>query len=180
MDKKVDTYEIHPAAEAYRLMDDDELNDLAGSIAKHGLRDPITIGMIDGSNSRFIIDGRNRLAACEIAGVEPRYEQVSFASKDELCAFVLDRNERRNITKGQKAMAHAMLFPEDGGKGGRGKKSQQSVRQTDQSVVGFGRELLRQARAVLAYPQWVKAVRDGTRKPTDHRQRTVRDLFTDC
>jgi hypothetical protein len=41
-------------------------------------------------------------------------------------------------------MAVAMLFPEDGGRGGRGKK-------TSQSVAGFGREFLRQARAVLAY-----------------------------
>ena len=66
-----------------------------------------------------------------------------------------DRNERRNITAGMKAMAHAILFPEDGGKGGRGKK-------TSQAVGGFGRELLRQARAVLLHtPELGPKVRDG-------------------
>jgi hypothetical protein len=77
--------------------------------------------------------------------------------------FVADRNERRNITKGQKAMARAILFPEDGGKGGRGKKGEHSVRsETGQSLVGFGREFIRQARAVYEYsPKLADEVRDG-------------------
>jgi hypothetical protein len=37
-------------------------------------------------------------------------------------AFLTARNERRNITAGQKAMAHAILCPEATEKGGRGKK----------------------------------------------------------
>jgi hypothetical protein len=40
---------------------------------------------------------------------------------------VADRNERRNITAGQKALAHAMLFPGPE-KGGRGKKLSQKMR----------------------------------------------------
>jgi len=153
MDKKVQTLAAHPAAEAYRLMTEDELAELAASIAEHGLRDPITVGFIGAQ--RWIVDGRNRERACEIAGVPREYEEIEFANEDELRAFVADRNERRNITAGQKAMAHAILFPEDGGKGGRGKK-------TSQSLGGFGRELLRQARAVLIYaPTLVENVRDG-------------------
>jgi hypothetical protein len=61
--------------------------------------------------------------------------------------FVADRNERRNITEGQKAMAYAFLFP-NGEKGGRGKKD---PAKTSKSVGGFSDELLRQARAVLRY-----------------------------
>ncbi len=55
-------------------------------------------------------------------------------------------------------MGHAMLFPEDGGKGGRGKKDE-----TRQSVAGFARETLRQARTVLRHSlAWAVRVRDGT------------------
>jgi hypothetical protein len=58
-----------------------------------------------------------------------------------LRAFVADRNERRNITKSQKAMAYALIFPEPG-KRGRGNV---------QPLNNFSKALLSQARAVLAY-----------------------------
>jgi hypothetical protein len=72
-------------------------------------------------------------------------------------AFVLDRNERRSITKGQKAMAHAMLFPVAIDKGGRGYKKTPA-----QNAGVFSDTLLKQARAVLAYsPELARRVRDA-------------------
>jgi hypothetical protein len=79
-----------------------------------------------------------------------------------------DRNERRNITSGQKAMAHALLFPKPhapgrgkkkvemtstifGGKASGGKKHEHSTRQVAKSVGNFSHELLRQARMVYLY-----------------------------
>jgi hypothetical protein len=157
--------EAHPAANAYRLMTDDELADLAASVAVNGLRDPITVGVLDGK--RFIADGRNRLKACEMAGVEPRFNEIVFKTEDDLRAFVADRSERRSITAGQKAMGHAMLFPE-AGKGGRGKKG------PTQSG-GFGADFLRMARAVLAYsPELAAEVRDGA-TPLKQAYETARD-----
>ena len=44
-----------------------ELQDLAGDIKEHGLLHPI---VLDGDG--FLIDGRNRLQAGEIAGGEPQ------------------------------------------------------------------------------------------------------------
>ena len=68
-------------------------------------------------------------------------------------AFVAARNERRNITKGQKAMAYAKLFPNPE-KGGRGKK-------TVQPLDSFSKQLLSQARAVYRYsPTLVDEVHD--------------------
>ena len=79
-------------------------------------------------------------------------------------AFVLDRNERRNITKGQKAMAHAILFPEAptaqerGAEGGRGNKGDKAPAAT---AGAFGDTLLKQARAVLRHtPELAEKVRD--------------------
>jgi hypothetical protein len=69
-------------------------------------------------------------------------------------AFVLDRNERRSITKGQKAMAHAMLFPVAIDKGGRGYKKTPA-----QNAGVFSDTLLKQARAVLAYSPELRRLR---------------------
>ena len=55
----------HPAAEMFPLLGDDELRELADDIAAHGLREPIVV------QGGTLIDGRNRLRACVMAGVEP-------------------------------------------------------------------------------------------------------------
>ena len=65
-------------------------------------------------------------------------------------AFVADRNERRNITAGQKAMAHAMLHP-DPEKGGRGKKVLPKSKSFGVASEGYAEKLLSQARTVLGY-----------------------------
>ena len=56
-----------------------------------------------------------------------------------------------------------MLFPDDGGKGGRGKKSEHSKRgETGHSVAGFGAEFLRKARIVCKEaPALAEKGRDG-------------------
>ena len=151
MDRKVETLRAHPAADAYRLMTDDELAELAESIRANGLRDPITVGAI--GNERWIVDGRNREKACAAAGVPPKYEEIKFADETALRAFVLDRSERRNITSSQKAMALAMVFPE----------AARLKRKADVQRLNFSKALLSNARAVLAYsPELAQAVRDGT------------------
>lgn len=58
----------HPAADIWPMMDDDELAWLAESIKQIGLIYPITLDR-DG----LLLDGKNRLAACQIAEVEPTF-----------------------------------------------------------------------------------------------------------
>ena len=163
MDKKVETVEAHPAAEAYRMMEASELEELAASIKAHGLRDPITVGII--GNERWIVDGRNREKACEIAGVPPEYEEIEFADEDALRAFVANRSERRNITAGQKAMAWAVLFPEPS-KAHKGKKSETATKLFAEK--SFSSASVSKARAVLEYSQPLALeVRDGARTLND-------------
>ena len=72
------------------------------------------------------------------------------------------RSERRNLTKGEMAMALAMLLP-DPEKGGRGNKTKAL------ETSGFSRQRLGQARAVLRYSvELAEAVRDG--EPCDRCQ----------
>jgi hypothetical protein len=79
-----------------------------------------------------------------VAGVEPQFETLP--EDMDVVAFIISINiKHRFLTKGQQAIAEAILHPEDGGKGGRGKRV--NLPQNG----NFGRERLRQARAVLRH-----------------------------
>jgi hypothetical protein len=76
-------------------------------------------------------------------------------------AFVGDRNERRDITAGQRAMAYALLFPK-GKRTGRGNKVLPKSKTLGVASEGYADKLVSQARAVLEYSRpWADEVRDG-------------------
>jgi hypothetical protein len=89
---------VHPAAEIFPLMTDDELAGLADDIKANGLRNPILVD----SEGR-VVDGRCRLAACKIAGVDPTFAELN--GDDPLTVVVSLNVHRRNLTKGQLAIA---------------------------------------------------------------------------
>jgi len=89
---------VHPAAAVFPMLADDELAELAEHIKVNGLLDPIVLDA-DG----VLIDGRNRLAACRLAGVEPTFTTLN--GHDPI-AFIIGRNvNRRHLTEGQRAIA---------------------------------------------------------------------------
>ncbi len=93
---------IHAAANVFPMLPEDELAELAADIKANGLIHPIVLDK-DGT----LVDGRNREAACRLAGVEPRYESLN---GHDPVTFVLSANvNRRNLTKGQRAMAVARM-----------------------------------------------------------------------
>lgn len=96
------TFPIHPLAELFPSIEGAEFDSLVASIRSNGLRDAITV--YDGA----VIDGRNRQRACEIAGVDARYEPLP-ADADPL-QFVLDRNlTRRHMTESQRGIVAAKI-----------------------------------------------------------------------
>jgi predicted transcriptional regulator len=94
----------HPDAALFPMLPEDELQELADDIKRNGQQMPILVK--DGE----IIDGRNRYAACLLAGVDPVIEE--FIGSD-VRAFIVSANvNRRHMTKSSRAMAVAMLYPE--------------------------------------------------------------------
>lgn len=88
---------IHPAAELFPMMTGDEFDSLVESIKFQGLREAAWL-TIDGE----LLDGRNRVAACEKAGVQPTFRTYQ---GDDPVSFVLALNlERRHLNQGQKAI----------------------------------------------------------------------------
>jgi ParB-like chromosome segregation protein Spo0J len=92
--------EVHPVADLFPMLAEDELAELAADIKERGQLQPIVLDT-DGR----IIDGRNRLAACQLASVEPKF---STYDGDDPGGYALAVNiQRRNLTKGQQAMVLA-------------------------------------------------------------------------
>lgn len=96
--------EIHPLAARWPLMPDDELAALAESIATDGLSHPL---ILDAQGR--LVDGRNRLEACRLAGVSPKYlTPRGLDTEDAVRSYIGRVNaQRRNVATGQKAMAVA-------------------------------------------------------------------------
>lgn len=105
------TGEVHPLAARWPMLSDEELASLADSIADEGLEKALVLDA-----HGCLVDGRNRLAACSIAGVVPRFEVRSDLATDaDVRRFVVRANaQRRNVSTGQKAMAVAEQLAADG------------------------------------------------------------------
>jgi hypothetical protein len=134
---------VHPAADLFPMMTPEELQELAADIQASGLRNPIMLS----HDGKQLIDGRNRLAACELGKVEPTFAKL--AADDDPLAYIASVNlMRRNLTKGQQAMAMAMMYPVE--KGGRGKLSQkrESLDRTMENRVSQARAILRHSRSL--------------------------------
>lgn len=99
--------EVHPLADVWPLLEGEELQALAESIAEHGLRERIVI-----DKQGRLLDGRNRLAACRLAGVQPGYVTLpELDSEEQIAEYIQDRNaERRHLSAGQQAMGRALML----------------------------------------------------------------------
>jgi hypothetical protein len=98
---------VHPLAELFPPLSEDDLNALAEDIKENGLRHPIIVDNETGE----LIDGRMRLAACELAGVEPQFDFLNGA--DPVTLIWSANGRRRHLTKGQMAMIAASNFWSD-------------------------------------------------------------------
>jgi ParB-like chromosome segregation protein Spo0J len=106
MSKQKQEYEIHPAATLFPMMDPDSFQRLKADIKENGQEKCITF--FDGQ----LLDGRNRMKACEELGIEPSIEEIEDGGDGKFDPFrwVLSVNlHRRHLTESQRAMVAAKL-----------------------------------------------------------------------
>ncbi|WP_338671564.1 ParB/RepB/Spo0J family partition protein [Streptomyces sp. SCSIO 30461] len=138
------------------MLSKDELLDLAESIRAEGQHKDIVLDA-DG----VLLDGRNRLAACEIAGVEPRF--TNYTGNNPTALILSNNVYRRHISKGQQAMITAMAMRSVSG---------HSLRDLAK-LHGLSRSRLSAANVVLKHaPDLAEQVRTGT-VPLDTAYNTV-------
>jgi hypothetical protein len=120
--------QVHPAADDYELLGDDELKALAESIKDGGLRVPIQTRRVAGEERFYVIDGRNRLDAMEkvlgwqivdekgnwcgalaiVPGAKPNVQHKDNYTHEQIIAEIDDLNlHRRHLTESQRAMIAA-------------------------------------------------------------------------
>lgn len=93
----------HPIADIWPMMDQAQLQDLADDIKKNGQLQ--FIWLYEG----MILDGRNRYAACQLAGIQPKTKDYT---GEEPTAFAVSLNDkRRHMNKGSLAAVAVELLP---------------------------------------------------------------------
>jgi hypothetical protein len=164
----------HPAADLFPLMDEQELAALADDIRENGLRQPVVLS--DGK----ILDGRNRVRACELAGIEPRFEDAN--GGDPVALAVSLNVKRRNLTRDQRAIAAAGAWPlyevETGaaahGKSARSGPTSDRTRDRLATLFAVNKNAIQQARALLERdPDAAEAVKNS-RVSLDHAYEALR------
>lgn len=150
----------HRACLLFPKLGDEELQELADDIKANGLLNPIV--MYQGQ----VLDGRNRLAACRLAGVEPTFTE--WDGEGSPLHWVISENLiRRHLSSSQRAVIAHDLLPllEKEAKDrqrlslGRGKKGRRSI----DSFLETGRSAKIAARIVKTNSAYVQAVKSINR-----------------
>lgn len=156
---KIAGYETHPAANIFPMLGEPDLAALAEDIRAHGLRNPV---VVIGSK---VLDGRNRLAACERLGIEATFVQYE---GDDPVAFVLSHNlHRRHLNESQRAMVAARIATLRKGRPVVDKSANMPIFAPTQKEaadkLSVGDRSVRHAREVIerAAPEVVQAVESG-------------------
>jgi N6-adenosine-specific RNA methylase IME4/predicted transcriptional regulator len=150
----MDRLPIHPLADLFPMLPDDELQALVDDIKQNGLQHPATT--LDG----LILDGRNRARACKAAGVALR--TVPYTGTDPR-AFVISSNlHRRHLNESQRAMVAEKLATLE-----RGDNQHASIEATSQAdaaeMLNVSRSAVQRAAVVREHgtPELITAVENG-------------------
>jgi N6-adenosine-specific RNA methylase IME4 len=152
---------IHPAASIFPMMNGDELAELADDIKTRGLRERIWLMPTPGGWAPYsgaVLDGRNRLAACELAGVEPSYNVYR---GDDPVGFVVSLNlKRRHLSESQRALVAAKIANLDRG---ANQHSEGPSIEGASDMLNVGHASVERAKSVIAKgaPELVAAVEAG-------------------
>ncbi len=141
----------HPYADLFPTMTAAELDALAADVAENGLRHPVVL------YGGKVLDGRNRLAACEKAKVEPTFTEHEGDDASALALVISLNVQRRDMTAGQRAIVAARALPmfealHPEGRPKRGTDSATKGRSRDDAskVFKVGANAVQQAKALLA------------------------------
>jgi hypothetical protein len=135
MDNWRKQWKVHPSADVFPMISGKELAALVEDIKKNGLLVPYEY-CIGGDGEKIFTDGRNRMSACEKAGVDPG-EGLEVPAEGVVGRIISKNILRRHLTRGEQVelmiaarKAGEGLGEEPGqgvavskNKGGRGKKN---------------------------------------------------------
>lgn len=104
--EKIHPFEGHP----YKVLDNDEMNNLIESIQQKGVISPIVVRPLENTTEEYeIISGHRRLRASVKAGLETVPALIYAVSRDEAAIMLVDSNlHREHILPSEKAFAYKL------------------------------------------------------------------------
>ena len=104
--EKIRPFEGHP----YKVLDNDEMNNLIDSIQQKGVISPIVVRPLENTDDEYeIISGHRRLRASVKAGLETVPALIYAVSRDEAAVMLVDSNlHREHILPSEKAFAYKL------------------------------------------------------------------------
>src|SRR3990167_518144 len=101
-------FKFHPCCEMFPRMEAKEFSEFVADIKARGQRDPVIVDQ-DG----LVVDGRNRVLACEALGIEPKVKAAKFPDPAARAEYIVSANiMRRNMTVSARARHLARLTKE--------------------------------------------------------------------
>ena len=179
-------FELSAEALVFPHTSDEDLA-LARNIEANGMLEEITVA----GDPPQVVDGKRRLRACKVAGVEPTYRLLR--GDIDPRAYVWAKNaERRDLSPSQKALAFALLYPKLGpGRPPGPAENCQTFNNFPQPTQGQGAKKLKISRPLIndAYkvadpngrvtPEVREAVRQGIVTVSDAVRDTVSNAAQD-
>jgi len=104
--EKIHPFEGHP----YKVLDNDEMNNLIESIQQKGVISPIVVRPLEDTTDEYeIISGHRRLRASVKAGLETVPALIYAVSRDEAAIMLVDSNlHREHILPSERAFAYKL------------------------------------------------------------------------
>ena len=104
--EKIRSFEGHP----YKVLDNDEMNNLIESIQQKGVISPIVVRPLENTNDEYeLISGHRRLRASVKAGLETVPALIYAVSRDEAAIMLVDSNlHREHILPSERAFAYKL------------------------------------------------------------------------
>ena len=103
---KLHEFKDHP----YKVLDNDEMNELIRSIQEHGILSPLIVRPLEGRKDEYeIISGHRRFHAAQKAGLTEVPAFIYAVSRDEAAIMLVDSNlHREHILPSEKAFAYKL------------------------------------------------------------------------
>ena len=104
--EKIHPFEGHP----YKVLDNDEMNNLIDSIQQKGVISPIVVRPLENTTDEYeVISGHRRLRASVKAGLETVPALIYAVSRDEAAIMLVDSNlHREHILPSERAFAYKL------------------------------------------------------------------------
>lgn len=105
--------QLHPFKDhPYKVLDNDEMNNLIESIQEHGIMSPLIVRPLEGTTDQYeIISGHRRFRAAQKAGLSEVPAFIRPVCRDEAAIMLVDSNlHREHILPSEKAFAYKLKY----------------------------------------------------------------------